>query len=379
MIEKVSEVLGKYPTPYYLYDWEGLKNRALLLKSFFEKKTSIHYAMKANSNRLLLKRFAGLGLGVDTVSGGEIMRALDCGYKPNQIIFSGVGKSESEIRLALVTGIKQINVESPSELIRIGKLARELNCPAPVAFRLNPDVNANTHPYITTGFRENKFGMEFDFLPELRRILREFSESLSLVGVTLHIGSQLLELTAIREAIQKTKVIWFQLVREGYRLKTFDVGGGLGIAYRDQEYPPSIEDYSKMVYEELDSLGCEILLEPGRWLVGPYGILVAQVEYVKATNEKNFAIVNTGMHHLMRPSLYQAYHEIKLLTPRVPKELKLYDVVGPICESSDVLGRARVLPELFEGDYLGIWNAGAYGFVMASYYNLHEMPKEYFI
>lgn len=379
MMEKLALFAERYPTPFYLYDLQGLEARVTQLKQAFATRTSIHYAMKANSNPRILRLLATKGLGVDTVSGGEINRALECGMSPDQIIFSGVGKSESELKLALASNIKQTNVESPSELKRIGRLAKELQCKAPVAFRLNPDVNANTHPYITTGFRDNKFGMEFDFLPELERILRNFPEQLELVGVTLHIGSQLLELSALKEAISKTKSVWNYLIGQGHSLRTFDVGGGLGIAYRDQDAPPLIQDYAQMIYQELGDIECQILLEPGRWLVGPFGYLVTKVEYIKSTSEKNFAIVDTGMHHLMRPSLYQAFHEIKPIATNKKGSNRIYDIVGPICESSDTLGKARLLPELEEGEKLVIMNVGAYGYVMASHYNLHELPKEYFI
>lgn len=370
--------IKKQSTPFYLYDLKGMLNQVTDLKTQLGPSVDIHYAMKANSHPKILKAFAQQKIGVDTVSGGEIKRALSCGFKPDQIIFSGVGKSKAEIALALSKNIKQINVESPQELLRIGQMAAFKKKTAKVAFRLNPDVNANTHPYITTGFRENKFGMEFGLLPELKRILKQYPKHLHLVGLTIHIGSQLLELSAIQEAILKTKIIYKQLQAEGYPLRTFDIGGGVGIQYKPFEAPPSLEAYAKMITETLSDIKGQVLIEPGRLLVGPYGVLVTQIEYIKTTEVKNFAIVNTGMHHLLRPSLYQAYHEILPLKQKTGPQ-KPYDIVGPICESSDVLGRARVLPELEQEDYLAIAGAGAYGYVMSSNYNLHPPVKEHFI
>jgi diaminopimelate decarboxylase len=391
----VTEIARAFDRPVYLYDLDNVRARLDTLRAAFAgSEFTVHYAMKANSNPALLERFAAWGAGVDTVSGGEIRVALDAGIQPERIIFSGVGKTVAEIELALVKGIKQINVESPAELRRIADIAARLGKTADIAFRMNPDVNPQTHPYITTGFRENKFGMDESFLPELKQILEDAGPSLRLRGLTMHIGSQLMELDSIREALTKTIAVFQALRAEGYALDRLDIGGGLGIDYASADEGPELErvrEYGRVVREELKNLKVEILLEPGRILVGRAGILIGEVQYVKSAPAKTFAILNTGMNHLMRPALYSARHRVlPVIDPRhtitasaptlSPEKARPathhYDVVGPICESSDVLARDVSLPTIEQGDLLAIADAGAYGFSMASRYNLHEMPAE---
>lgn len=371
-LEKLAKAYG---TPIYIYDLDGMLQRLHEFRSAFQEQIHIHYALKANSNPLVLKAFKKEKIGIDTVSGGEIGLALKAGFKPADIIFSGVGKSSEEIEIALRKNISQINVEGPQELERIAKIAKKLKRISRVAFRMNPDVSPQTHPYITTGFRENKFGMDMSFLPDLKEILKKYSKHLSLQGLTLHIGSQLLEFKSIQDAIEKTIPIYKEFQADGHDMKTFDIGGGIGIPY-DGGIAPDLAEYGKIVLNLLKPLGCQILSEPGRILVGPFGVLLTEVEYIKRSPARNFAIVNTGMHHLIRPALYQAQHRIWPLTRRHEELKYAYDVVGPICESSDFVGKNIELHGLVQGDRLAILDTGAYGYSMASFYNAHKLPKE---
>jgi diaminopimelate decarboxylase len=333
--------------------------------------------MKANSNRQILKLFKKEGLGVDVVSAGEIKRALECGFKGDDIIFSGVAKTADEIRFALKTRIDIFNVESPQELERIGAIAKKSKSQTQVSFRLNPNVDPKTHPYITTGFRQNKFGMDHSFLPELLRILARYPNALKLVGLDFHIGSQLTDLKPLVEATEKTIKIFRDLRAQGFPLRYFDIGGGLGISYNGEK-TINAREYGRRVEKLLAPLDCEILTEPGRFLVGDAGVLLTRVEYIKKTPYKTFVVVDTGMHHLLRPALYGAKHRILPVT-KSGERLMTVDVVGPICESSDSLGSNRKMPLPDQGDILAIMDAGAYGYVMASDYNLKEWPEEILI
>ncbi|MCB0379377.1 MAG: diaminopimelate decarboxylase [Bdellovibrionales bacterium] len=366
----------------YVYHLQVVKERYQSLVGSLQSdyQLKVHYAMKANANKDILKTFKEMGSGVDTVSGGEIAIALDNGFQASDVIFSGVAKSKEELALAIEKGIKQINVESPQELIRIGEMAKSVNKKVAVAFRMNPEVSPETHPYITTGMSENKFGMDKSFLPELLRILRRFPQNLYLRGLTMHIGSQLLELTALAEGIQKLRSIYHDLGVLGFAMESLDIGGGVGIHYKnndDEEDFTLIQNYGAMVRETLKDYRGELIIEPGRVLVGRCGVLLCQVEYIKQTPYKSFAIVNTGMHHLIRPALYQASHRILPLKEQKEASKKLYDVVGPICESSDFLAKNYPLPKLKQGDGLAICDSGAYGYSMASTYNAHAMPNEF--
>lgn len=378
---RLPELAQKFPTPFYIYDLDGIEERLKLFRSAFTIPVEPHFAMKANAHPQILRLFQKNGIGADVVSGGEIQNALAAGFAGEKIIFSGVGKTIAEIDLALQSGIRQINVESAQELIRIGERAKALGKIAPVALRMNPDVDAQTHPYITTGFHENKFGLDISQLPELLEICRRYSTSLRLQGLTLHIGSQLLDLAPMRAAIEKVIPIFKDLRAQGHPLTTFDAGGGLGIDYTDMAHAQEdalIHSYGKMVSELLAPLGAQVLLEPGRILVAPFGVLVAEVQYVKTTPHKNFLITNTGIHHLLRPALYQAFHGIyPLENSQLAK--KEYDIVGPICESSDIIGKKRLLPEVKQGEALAIADVGAYGFTMATVYNEHQLPLQLII
>ncbi len=368
--------------PFYLYDLGGMRARVRALRAAFPG-IQIHYAMKANSSRNILGAFQQEGTGVDVVSGGEITCALNAGFKPGDIIFSGVGKTKRELELAIGLGIKQINVESTQELRRIVAIAKLLGKRPRVAFRMNPDVDAKTHPYITTGFRENKFGMSDHFVPELVEILREAKASVESVGLTMHIGSQLQDLAPVEDAIRITLAILERFRSAGILLRTIDVGGGLGIPYTLDHQIPShdlqlLEGYGLLLKRALKSFTGEVLCEPGRILVGSCGTLIGEVQYVKETPFRNFLILNTGMHHLIRPSLYQAFHRILPVQENPTRPRKTYDVVGPICESSDVLGKEREMHEVRQGEWLAIADAGAYGIAMASTYNEHTLPDQFF-
>ena len=380
----VSEIARNQTTPFYLYDVDDIEMRYRAYeKTLSGLNSRIHYALKANSNHKILSHLASWGAGVDTVSGGEIKKALAAGFPPAKIIFSGVAKTKKEIRFAIENQIKQINVESPAELERIIEIARSLKLKVDVAFRLNPDVNPKTHPYITTGFRENKFGMDESFLPELIKLLTASKDAVQLRGLTMHIGSLLFDLDVFQEALEKTLVVHHQLVKEGFTLDRFDIGGGLGIRYETADATDELamlEKFGVMVkavttkHFGSDSK-IEVMTEPGRMIVARSGLLVSEVQYIKRAPAKTFAIVDTGMHHLLRPALYQARHRV--VTLREPTSaLQTYDVVGPICESSDVLAKDAELPEMKAGDLIGIADSGAYGFSMASAYNSHEFPAE---
>ncbi len=368
----------KYGTPVYIYDLKMIAAQATRHLEAFSGDVDLHYAMKANSHLAVLRTLRKSGVGADVVSGGEIRRALTAGFQPSEIIFSGVGKSEDEIVLALRKRIKLINVESTEELKRIATVAKRMRLHAQIGIRYNPDVNVDTHPYITTGFRENKFGMDASFLPEIGQIMKKNKKALNLTGISLHIGSQIKEFSALDEAIQKTIPIYQSFQRDGHAMKYFDIGGGVAINYFDEPgEPQSLEQYGQLTEKLLRPLGCRILCEPGRILVGAAGVLLTQVEYVKLAPYRKFAIVNTGMHHLIRPALYGASHRILPVKRPAPGSVEnAYDVVGPICESADFLGKNVMLPEVKSGDLLAIGETGAYGFTMANHYNLQKYPKE---
>lgn len=392
----VRDLCGQYgPNPFYVYDLSDFKERL----SQFQKempKVKIHYALKANHNTHILKAVLKVGGGVDVVSGGELSLALKEGFKPGQIIFSGVGKSITEMDLAIGNEIKQINVESLPELKRVAERAKALNKKASVALRVNPDVNPETHPYIKTGFRENKFGIDSKDLSGAIEILKSHPEEFQFSGVTIHIGSQIRNVNSFKEATEKSLELVRFVEGHGFKLKTFDVGGGLGIDYNldpelnsDESYQSDrvdLKKYSQVMNEAFSSSDLEVLTEPGRFLVARCGALLTEIQYIKKTPHKNFIIVNTGMHHLMRPSLYQAYHRIvpvnKMQTKNSSEtsdsqEILRADVVGPICESSDVVGYDRIFSsDLAEQDFLAILDVGAYGYVMKNNYNIHPDPQE---
>lgn len=364
--------------PAYVYDLSLMASRLKAMREAIPG-AKIFFALKANSHPKVLEALRQAGGGADVVSGGEIRRAKECGYTPDEIIYSGVGKTDREIALALHLEIAQLNVESIPELERIGEIARRENRRARIAFRLNPDVDIRTHPYIATGLAENKFGMELSQVPRLEAILAHYPNELELVGVSLHLGSQMLEFDGLREALRRLRPVYESLQTKFPTVRRFDAGGGLGIVYDSDE--PAREqamllDYAKVLDEELKGLKMELQLEPGRWLVGHAGVLLTQVLYVKETPHRSFLIVDSGMNHLIRPALYEAYHRILPLRRDSARASRHFDVVGPICESADFFAKQRLLPEVKAGDWLAIADTGAYGFTMANTYNLQDLPRE---
>jgi len=375
----IERLLKTHVTPFYLYDLESVNQRIRLLKSGIRlKRATVHYAMKANANPEILQLMRQNRCGVDVVSSGELACAIKVGFKPEQIIFSGVGKTKTDLRLAIQKKIKQINVESLQELERILMISKQLGHPAEVGLRINPNINAKTHPYITTGIRKNKFGINISDLTNIKKLLRDNTKYLKLRSLSIHIGSQITSLGAFSEAFKKVIELYKKMRMEGFLIERIDIGGGLGIDYYQEGHKDHvrIKQYTKLVNQAFKNLDVEVMLEPGRILVGRCGLLVTEIQYLKNNGPINFAIVDTGMHHLIRPALYQAYHRILPLRPHAGRKIK-YNIVGPICESSDFLATARLLSPLHQGDILCVRDTGAYGFSMASTYNLQELPKEF--
>ncbi|QDK37611.1 diaminopimelate decarboxylase [Bdellovibrio sp. NC01] len=374
--KNLKSLTANYMRPIYVYDLDFIRMRFKAMAAALQN-VRIFYAMKANSNPEVLACLKECGAGADVVSLGEIKRALESGFTPADIVYSGVGKTRHEITEALKLEIYQINVESLPELERIGEIAKAMGKKASIALRLNPDIDIKTHPYIATGLRDNKFGMELSLIPELIACLKKYASSLELVGVSLHLGSQMLEFDGYQEALERLKNVYHSLKQEFSTLRRFDFGGGLGIIYERSELDKEqslLQEYAKITLNSLKELNCELQSEPGRWLLAHAGVLITQVQYVKKTSEKTFVIVDSGMNHLVRPSLYEAYHTILPLDKKSHEGV--YDIVGPICESSDFFAKDRKLPEVKEGDFLAIADAGAYGYSMASTYNQQELPLE---
>jgi len=363
----------RYGTPLYVYSRQALVSAYQAYgDAFAETPHLICYAVKANSSLAILNLFARLGAGFDIVSGGELARVLAAGGDANKIVFSGVGKTTEEMRAALNAGILCFNVESVSELHRLNRVAGELGKLAPVSFRVNPDVDPKTHPYISTGLKENKFGVPIADAPALYRLAASLP-NLTITGIDCHIGSQLIDLSPLADAADRVLALVDTLAAEGIALHHIDLGGGVGIRYRD-ETPPDLAAYGRTLATHFAGRREKLLLEPGRSLVGNAGLLLTRVEYLKPSADKNFAIVDAAMNDLMRPALYEAYHEIVAINERQAPAQR-YDVVGPICETGDFLGFARDLA-IDEGDMLALLSAGAYGMSMASNYNSRPRAAE---
>ncbi len=366
----LSQIAAEFNTPCYVY------SQAALTQAFTSFKAGlvgtnhlVCFAVKANPNIAILNVFAKLGAGFDIVSGGELARVLAAGGDPQKIVFSGVGKSVEEMRGALNAGIFCFNVESASELTRLNEVAKSMNKIAPVSLRVNPNVDAKTHPYISTGLKNNKFGVAFDDAISVYETAAAMP-NIAVHGVDCHIGSQITELAPFIEALDLILGLVDQLETKGIHISHIDVGGGIGITYAD-ETPPEFTAYAKAILAKINARNVKLLFEPGRALVGNAGVLVTKVEYLKASSKdseaKNFAIVDAAMNDLMRPALYDAYHDIQAVSPRIGAAVT-YEIVGPVCESGDFLGHDRTL-NLAEGDLLAIMSAGAYGMSMASNYN----------
>ncbi len=371
----ISKIAAEVGTPFYLYSEQKLRDN---FKSFADavkplKKATVCFAVKSNFNPTILKILAGMGAGADIVSGGELELALQAGVPADKIVFSGVGKTRAELTAAIMAGIKQINAESESEIRLINEIAIGLNKTAAVGIRVNPDVDARTHEKITTGKKENKFGIDWNDARRLFLSAEQF-KGLSLHGIEVHVGSQILELSPFREAFVKTKKMLNDLKEHGVSIQTVDVGGGLGVAYKTDESAPSPADYIAVLQDVLGDFDGEFVFEPGRCISGDAGVLVASVVRVKQTGDKRFAVLDAGMSDLVRPAMYDAYHNIEALKGGEASER--YDIVGPICESADIFGKDRMLPELNEGDLIAIETAGAYGAAMASNYNGRPLIAE---
>jgi diaminopimelate decarboxylase len=370
----VEAIAAQYGSPCYIYSRATLERHWRAFdQAFANHRHLICYAVKANSNLAILNVLARLGSGFDIVSLGELRRVLAAGGAPDKIVFSGVGKREDEILAALEVGIRCFNIEVPGELDRINQLAAQLGVIAPVSFRVNPDVDAKTHPYISTGLKENKFGVDIGHaLSEYRRAAK--MDNIKVVGIDCHIGSQLTDSAPFLDATDRVLALVDALHAEGIELEHIDLGGGLGICYRDEQ-PPQPAEYIEAILQRFADRDYEILLEPGRAIVGNAGILLTKVEYLKPTANKNFAIIDAAMNDLVRPSLYGAWQEIIPVNADSESTEQTWDIVGPVCETGDFLGKNRAL-KLAQGDLLAVRSAGAYGFTMSSNYNSRPRAAE---
>ncbi|HHJ12374.1 MAG TPA: diaminopimelate decarboxylase [Chromatiales bacterium] len=370
----LTEIARRHGTPTYVYSRATIERHWRAFDTALgDHPHLICYAVKANSNLAVLQLLARLGSGFDIVSVGELERVLAAGGRADRVVFSGVGKRRDEIRRALEAGIRCFNVESLPELERIDAVAGELDLRAPVSLRVNPDVDARTHPYISTGLKENKFGIDIEQAPEVYRLAARLPH-IEVVGVDCHIGSQLTELAPFIDALQRVLVLVRRLESEGIAIRHLDLGGGLGIRYRD-ETPPEPADYAEALFEVLRDTPYEILLEPGRAIMGNAGVLLMRVEYLKPTAHRNFAIVDAAMNDNMRPALYGAWQEIVRVVQPSEAKPRNWDIVGPVCETGDFLGKDRRLA-LEPGDLLAMRSAGAYGFTMSSNYNSRPRAAE---
>jgi len=369
----LSQIAKEFGTPCYVYSKQALTQTFKSFQAELSKTDHlVCFAVKANSNLAILNLFAKLGAGFDIVSGGELARVIAAGGDPKRVVFSGVGKNTEEMRAAINAGIFCFNVESVSELTKLNAVASELGKIAPVSLRVNPNVDAKTHPYISTGLKNNKFGVAFEDALDVYTQAAEMS-NIAIHGVDCHIGSQITELTPFIDALDRILSLVDLLEAKGIHISHIDVGGGIGITYHD-ELPPEFSQYIKAILNKLNNRNVKLLFEPGRALVGNAGLLLTKVEYIKPTESKNFAIVDAAMNDLMRPALYDAYHDIVAVHPRAGKTTN-YEIVGPVCESGDFLGHDRLL-NLDEGDLLAIKSAGAYGMSMSSNYNTRPRAAE---
>ncbi len=371
----VEDIAKNIKTPFYIYSEDSIKKNIKDYISGASQKTLFCYSVKANSNLSLLKLIASQGMGFDVVSKGELHRAIKAGANSKRIVYSGVGKTKEEIAYALNNKILCFNVESEEELFAINSQASLMKLKADISIRINPDVKVKTHPYISTGMRENKFGIAYEDAFEIYKKAKQL-DSINIVGIDFHIGSQIMSIEPYLDSISSVKKLIQKLNTIDIKLSHIDVGGGLGISYQGEELVDKSE-YVKTIINSLSDLDLNIIFEPGRSIVGDCGILVSQVQYVKESSAKNFLIIDASMSELMRPPLYGAYHEI---TPIRKSEMpnKVYDVVGPVCESSDFIGKERKL-NCKSGDLLVIQDVGAYGSVLSSNYNTRPRPAEYMI
>jgi diaminopimelate decarboxylase len=370
-IKKVAEEVG---TPVYIYSRRTLELHANVYEEAFKEMNHLScFAVKANSNLEVIRIFVRKGMGVDVVSGGEIFRALKAGVPADRIVFAGVGKTHAEMAYALREGILMFNCESSAELNDLDQVAQGMGTRAPIALRVNPDIDAATHPYISTGLEKNKFGLSMDMAFH-EYLKARAMKGLEVVGMHTHIGSQITEISPFKEALERISGLVKRLAQEGILIRNMDIGGGLGIRYRE-EVPPSPSEWAQALYPYAKELGCRIISEPGRVLVGNAGVMVTRILYFKSGAVKRFAIVDAGMNDLIRPSLYQSYHDILPVLKR-EGEMDTIDVVGPICESGDFLAKDRAMLVPKPGELLAVMSAGAYGFTMSSNYNSRPRVAE---
>jgi diaminopimelate decarboxylase len=370
-IRKIAQKVG---TPFYLYSYNTLVRHFTVFNQAFDPIPHlVCFSAKANSNMALIRLFVSLGGGVDVVSGGELFRALKGGADPKKIVFSGVGKRDDEIEYALKSEILMFNVESSQELQAINDVARRIGRKAPIAIRVNPDIDPKTHPYISTGLKKNKFGIDILMAPKAYQLASELP-NLQIVGIDCHIGSQLVEVEPVVDALRKLKRLVEELRKEGKEIRYLDLGGGLGITYEDEE-PPQPVEYASNILEEVKGFDCTLILEPGRVIAGNAGVLVTKVLYTKENEAKKFIIVDAGMNDLVRPSYYGSFHQILPVTQESREEI-VADVVGPLCESSDFLAKDRKIRRLHSGELVAVMSAGAYGFSMSTNYNSRQRAAE---
>ncbi|HDL18669.1 MAG TPA: diaminopimelate decarboxylase [Bacteroidetes bacterium] len=375
----VREIAQSHRTPFWVYSKAEILANIAVWSQEVNKKNLVCFALKANDNKNIVNLMGGEGLGADVVSAGELFLALKAGIAPDKIVFAGVGKQDFEIEYALRQKIRAFNVESEQELQVIQDIAERMNVPAPIHIRVNPDIDAKSHPYITTGMAKNKFGIETGRAIDLFKYAKSLS-NISLKGIHVHIGSQLLDMSPFEDCSKALRELYFTLKNLGIEIDTIDLGGGLGVDYRQViDWPPdetgesfqapSVEDYTSAILKHLIDLPLQFVFEPGRSMIANTAILVVSVIYTKKTSEKKFIIVNGGMNDLIRPSLYQAYHRILPLKNPVRETRETVDVVGPICETTDFLAKDRLLPKVERGELLAIFSSGAYGYSLSSNYN----------
>ena len=375
----LSVIAREVGTPFYVYSAALIEeNFRRFDAAFAPLRHLVCYAAKANSNLTLLRRLASLGAGADVVSGGELRAVLDCGFSKDRVVFSGVGKTDEEIKFAVDASLLAINAESEREIEKINHWAAALEWPAKVALRVNPDIDARSHPYISTGRKHNKFGVEIGRAREIFSRAREL-RFVRMTGVQAHIGSQILDPAPLAETARELASLARALADDGHPIETVDIGGGIGIAGEGQE-PLTPERYAAAVLPHLDGLPFKILIEPGRAIVGPAGALVTRVLYLKRSSDKLFVVTDAGMNDLLRPALYGAIHSVESVTDgRIGRDRVTADVVGPICETSDFFLRDAIVDRPEEGDLLAIRDVGAYGFVMSSSYNFRPRPPEVWV
>jgi diaminopimelate decarboxylase len=375
----IAHIADQVGTPFYCYSTATLaRHYRVLRESLSDLDALICFAVKANSNIALIRTLGLMGAGADVVSEGELRRALAAGIPPERIVFSGVGKTRAELAMALDIGILQINVESEPELLLLNEMALERGTKAVIGLRVNPDVDAQTHAKITTGRKENKFGIEWTRAPDVLRLAHSLP-GIELASAAIHIGSQLTELAPFRAAFVKLRELALSLKGDGITLPRLDLGGGLGVPYEAtrNEMPPLPAEYGALVKEVFGGLGCSLLLEPGRLLVGNAGTLISQVLFVKKGESRDFIVCDAAMNDLLRPAMYDAHHDIRSVTePAQGCEFAPFDVVGPVCETGDTFARQRSLPPLAEGDLIAFATAGAYGATMSSTYNSRPLVPE---